>query len=259
MSIKSFRDQLGSTISLSAPPQRIISLVPSQTELLYDLGLEKEVVGITKFCIHPGHWKNAKSLVGGTKNFNINIIESLRPDLIIGNKEENDKLLIERLQQKWPVWMSNVDTLDHAREMIQSLGVIIGKQNEADELINEIDTVFKTIIPKPPRRVVYLIWRKPWMAAGAETFIHAMLQQMGLVNCLSHLSRYPQLTDEQLQSFNPELILLSTEPYPFKEQHIFELSQVVPKAEVMLVDGEMFSWYGSRLRKAPAYFNSLQI
>lgn len=259
MLIKSFRDQLGNNIILSALPQRIVSLVPSQTELLYDLGLEKEVVGITKFCIHPEHWKNAKSIIGGTKNFSIDLITSLQPDLIIGNKEENEKLLIKKLQQKFPVWMSDVDTLDHALEMIQGLGEITGKQNEAALLINEINIAFKTIIPKQARRVIYLIWRKPWMAIASGTFIQSMLQQMGLVNCLAHLSRYPQLTDEQLQSFDPELILLSTEPYPFKEQHILELRQLVPKAEIALVDGKMFSWYGSRLRMAPAYFNSLQI
>jgi ABC-type Fe3+-hydroxamate transport system substrate-binding protein len=255
---KSFTDQMGSRIEINFPPQRIISLVPSQTELLADLGLDDEIIGITKYCVHPGTWQKTKYIVGGTKNFDLTAIKSLKPDLIIGNKEENFKDGIEQLKLLYPVWMSDISTLDDALGMITSIGKLTSKGDEANALAALIRKSFSGAIKFPRASVLYLIWRKPWMAAGVDTFINAMLDTIGLKNSLS-TSRYPQLSVPDIQSLNPDYIFLSTEPYPFKEKHIDELSEICPHAKIMLVDGEMFSWYGSRLIKAPDYFRTLTI
>jgi len=257
MTSRSFFDQLGNQITISHSPQRIISLVPSQTELLYDLGLEQQVAGITKFCVHPPHWLAEKQVVGGTKNFRFDIIEKINPDLIIGNKEENYKEGIGQLQEKFPVWMSDIVSLPQAMEMISGIGAVTSKETKAAEIIHSITTAFSHIKKRPQKRALYLIWRKPWMAAGADTFIHAIIELLGLVNCLETKPRYPELSDDEIRSLAPEVIFLSSEPYPFAEKHRDELMALCPSAKIMLVDGEMFSWYGSRLLKAPQYFNSL--
>jgi ABC-type Fe3+-hydroxamate transport system substrate-binding protein len=252
-----FFDQMGNGIKLPAPPTRIVSLVPSQTELLFDLGLDTEVVGITKYCIHPPQWQNKKAIVGGTKNFQIDLIDSLRPDVIIGNKEENYKDGIVQLYKKYPVWMSEIYKYEEALQMIHGIGLLVNRQERADQLVLEIKRQFESLKPSTSKRVLYLIWRKPWMAAGRDTFINSMLGKIGLQNCLPENSRYPELTNEDLKVLNPQLVFLSSEPYPFKEKHIEEINTILPDARVVLVDGEMFSWYGSRLLKAPSYFNSL--
>jgi ABC-type Fe3+-hydroxamate transport system substrate-binding protein len=229
-------------------------LVPSQTELLYDLGLDEEVAGITKFCVHPPHWLKEKTIIGGTKKFHFEIIDRLRPDLIIGNKEENYREGIELLQKKYPVWMSDIITLDDALSMITSVSEITGRQDSGACIVERIRTSFKEIKPGNAS-VLYLIWKKPWMGAGKGTFINSMLEIMGLENVLQ-TERYPELSEEEIKELHPEVLLLSSEPYPFREEHIEELKRIVPKAKIILVDGEIFSWYGSRLLKAPDYFKS---
>lgn len=246
---------MGNVLSLELPLKRIISLVPSQTELLYDLGLDEEVVGITKFCVHPPHWLKEKSIVGGTKKFHFDSIDRLQPDLIIGNKEENYREGIELLQKKYPVWMSDIVTLDDALSMISSVSEIAGKQNLGSALVGQIGKLFKEIKPINTS-VLYLIWRKPWMGVGKDTFINSMLDVLGLDNTLRS-ERYPELSEEEIEELNPEIILLSSEPFPFREGHREELKRLVPKAKIVLVDGEMFSWYGSRLLMASDYFKNL--
>lgn len=250
-------DQLGNELVVQFPPMRIISLVPSQTELLADLGLQNEVVGITKFCIHPPGWQSKKK-IGGTKNFNFEVIEQLKPDLIIGNKEENYRTGIETLQQKYPVWMSDITTLSDAVAMIKALGALTDRSQAAEDIANRIEKGFASVRQFEFQRVLYLIWKKPWMAAGPNTFIHHMLSAIGLKNVVTG-PRYPEVQDSEFEKLDPEIILLSSEPYPFKESHIDELSKLCPNAKILLVDGEMFSWYGSRLLKAPAYFDRLSL
>jgi ABC-type Fe3+-hydroxamate transport system substrate-binding protein len=254
----SFFDQLGNKVALSAAANRIVSLVPSQTELLYDLGLEEEVAGITKFCIRPPHWRKIKKIVGGTKNFDFDAIDALKPNLIIANKEENYKEGLTKLGRKYPVWVSDIVSLTNAFAMIRSIGEMTGKNEKALTLIDEIQSSFQQLIKKTPLRVLYLIWRNPWMAAGKDTFIHSMIDETGWINCVAS-SRYPSLTPEQIVDLNPDVILLSSEPYPFREKHAVEIKAICPQCQVLFVDGEMFSWYGSRLLKAPRYFNSLSI
>lgn len=243
---------------MSRPVKRIISLVPSQTELLADLGLDEEVVGITKFCIHPAGWRARKTIIGGTKQFDFDAIAALQSDLIIGNKEENYEAGIRQLEQLYPVWMSDIATLDDARQMMLLLGIIVGRASEAKALVDATNAEFTRLRAFQPARVLYLIWRKPWMAVGPETFIHEMLLRAGWHNAVP-TPRYPELSEEALQDLQPDYVFLSSEPYPFREKHITELQKILPRAKVLLVDGEMFSWYGSRLRLAPAYLNNLTL
>lgn len=249
-------DQMGRIVGSPYPPQRIISLVPSQTELLFDLGLGERVVGITKFCVHPEEWFRTKTRVGGTKKVDLERVRALQPDLIIGNKEENERADIEALQAEFPVWMSDVRDLEGALDMIRRVGELTGTGSNAEVMANEIAAGFARLAPVTEgRRVAYLIWRDPWMAAGSDTFVHDMLRRCGHTNAFADRSeRYPEVSASRLAAADPDLILLSSEPYPFKEKHIAELNMVAPGTPVRLVDGEMYSWYGSRLLLAPAYF-----
>ncbi|MBA3705355.1 MAG: ABC transporter substrate-binding protein, partial [Bacteroidetes bacterium] len=161
-----FTDQLNRKIEIPFPPKRIISLVPSQTELLYDLGLRDEVVGITKFCVHPEEWFKSKTKVGGTKKYNFEKIKQLQPDLIIGNKEENEKEQIEELMKHYPVWMSDIYNLKDALSMIACIGALVGRNEAATNLKLQIESQFHqfNIRPSPivNRKSVYFIWRKPY-------------------------------------------------------------------------------------------------
>lgn len=249
-----FTDQMGRTVTLPQLPQRIVSLVPSQTELLFDLGLEDRIVGLTKFCIHPKEKVKQKTRIGGTKNFKLDVIDELQPDLIIGNKEENYEEGIVALQAKYPVWMSDIYTLEDALEMISQVGQLTGTEAKAQELVQGIATGFEKLKPaQPVIPTAYFIWRNPYMAVGSNNCIDYMLQRCGFHNVLADQPRYPEISPEQLRDANPRLILLSSEPYPFQEKHFAEFQQICPEAEIRIVDGEMFSWYGSRLLKAPAY------
>lgn len=254
----SYSDQTGQTIFLESIPQRIISLVPSQTELLYDLGLDNEVAGITKFCVHPGKWFRSKQRVGGTKRLNMKIIQQLQPDLIIANKEENVKEQVEELQKKFPVWISDIHNLDDAFEMIEQVGMMTGKDDTSGQLISAIKKEFSQLQPMhQPLPAIYLIWQNPYITVGGDTFIHSMMEAAGFSNLFENEKRYPEITIEQLQRLNPALLLLSSEPFPFKQKHAEELQALLPGSTILLVDGEMFSWYGSRLRYAPACFARL--
>ena len=251
-------DQTGRTVHVPDLPRRIISLVPSQTELLYTLGLDTAVCGITKFCVHPEHWFRTKPRVGGTKNLQLDTIRSLQPDLIIANKEENQQEQIEALAAEFPVWVSDPKDLPSALDMIHSIGHLTGKSPEAAALIAAIQQAFAGItLPRIPHKTVYLIWQDPLMTVGGDTFIHAMLESCGLKNLFAASPRYPQLTLEQLQELQPELLLLSSEPYPFKHPHLQYFREALPHCRVLLADGEYFSWYGSRMQDAPAYFREL--
>jgi len=225
--------------------------------LLFYLGLDEEIIGITKFCIRPKDKFKSTAKIGGTKQLDIAKIIALKPDLIIANKEENERSQLEELMQKFPVWISDIYDLAGALEMIERVGELVGKEKEANTLINAINQNFNGLnIIIPVLRTAYFIWRKPYMLAGRNTFIDTMLQTCGLVNAFD-LERYPEVDAQLLQDAKPDVILLSSEPYPFKEKHIQELQAIVPSAKIKLVDGEMFSWYGSRLLEAPSYFAHL--
>ncbi|MBE7533729.1 MAG: ABC transporter substrate-binding protein [Chloroflexi bacterium] len=256
---------MGRTVIAPRRPTRIISLVPSQTELLFDLGLEAEIVGRTKFCIHPAAKVAQKQSVGGTKQFRFEVIDRLQPDLIIGNKEENYQEGIERLAAKYPVWMSDITTLADALDMIRRVGRLVDREERAERLAAEIDMKFAQLpVLSRPYRVGYFIWQKPFMVAGGQTFIHDMLTRCGLVNVFAagEYGRYPELTAEQIHAANLDAILLSSEPFPFAEKHRQAFQEQFASTArshfgfaVYLVNGEMFSWYGSRLLLAADYLH----
>lgn len=254
-----FVDQIKNKVQLNSFPKRIISLVPSQSEYLWDLGLKNELVGISKFCIHPNEMFETITRVGGTKQLDIEKIKNLEPDLIIGNKEENVKEQIEELQQFFPVWMSDVNNLEEAYEMMLSLGAICDKKNESEEMVkkirnkmSEVENVFQK------KSVAYFIWNKPFMVAASNTFIHSIIKYVGLVNVFENKWRYPEIDIEELQKASPDYCFLSSEPFPFNNNHAVKMQAWLPNSKVILVDGEMFSWYGSHLLYLGSYLKNLK-
>lgn len=254
----SVTDQLGNVVTLKNKPQRIISVVPSQTELLYQLGLADKIAGITKFCIHPAAEVLHKQKIGGTKQLDIELIKSLNPDLIIANKEENERKQVEELMALYPTYISNPVDLPGALDMINNIGELVGEGKAARGLSASIQREFKRLEDLNPSglKVAYLIWRKPYMVAGINTFINDMLQRCGFENVFPK-NRYPEITINELVNARPHVVMLSSEPYPFKQKHTDEFKRALPGAIIKLVDGEMFSWYGSRLLYAPEYFIGL--
>ena len=243
---------------LITKPSRIISLVPSQTELLHYIGLQKETVAITKFCIHPAEWFATKTRVGGTKSLDIEKIISLKPDLIIANKEENIKEQIEALAIKFNVWVTDVNNFEDALAMIQDIGKLTGKEAETLALNVFIKKQFALLrTNKIFINTAYLIWKDPCMTIGGDTFINNMLQLAGFKNIFADRLRYPEVTIDEIKNAECRLLFLSSEPYPFAQKHIDELQPYLPGVKIILADGEMFSWYGSRLLKVPGYLNEL--
>lgn len=255
-----FEDQIGNKISLKKIPERIVSLVPSQTELLFDLGLDNKILGITNFCILPKNKTKKVSKIGGTKNVNIEKIRNLKPDLIIAGKEENERNQIEELQNDFPVWISDVKDFDTALEMIKSVSEITGKQEAGLEIVNKIVSEKLEFESNKFQKykALYFIWRKPYMVAGGDTFINSMLELAGFENEAKKLNRYPILYEENSNNFNPEIILLCSEPYRFAEKHIHEFKKLYPLAKTLIVDGQPFTWYGSRMIHAFNYFKKMR-
>ncbi len=251
-------DALGRRVTLAAPPRRIVSLVPSQTELLAYLGLDAEVVGLTRFCVHPDGWKARKRIVGGTKNVDVERVRALAPDLVIANREENVREQVEAIAAFCPVWVTDVATVEDSLAMTRDLGEVTGRAPEAGRLADGIEAAFGALPSWPPVRALYLIWRDPWMAAGRDTIIADVMARAGLSNVLADRDRYPSLTDGDLTALAPEAVLLSSEPYPFTDAHIAEVQALVPSAQIQLVDGEAFSWYGSRLLATPDALGQLR-
>lgn len=246
MSHKLFTDQMGREVTFSFPPQRIISLVPSQTEFLLDI--KAPIVGRTKFCVHPGNKVKKIPVVGGTKNFRFGEIRKLQPDLIIGNKEENYREGITELWKEFPVWMSDIHTLDDAYEMMSSLGQITDRTGQAHPILSDCKAIMKVIRNTRVGKVVYLIWQNPWIAVGRKTFINSMLSHLGYENAVVS-NRYPELSVEEITKLKPDYILFSSEPFPFNQTHLNLAKNRWEDANCQLVNGELFSWYGSRLRK----------
>ena len=261
--MKTFTDQIGNTITLDGVPQRIISLVPSQTELLFDMGLEDRIVGITKFCVHPYHLKSTKKIIGGTKKVHIEKIKLLQPDIIIANKEENTEEIVSALQEIAPVWVSDIATIQDSLDMIAELGKIFAVRTQAQQWIDKINYAladFKNFMQgRETLKAAYFIWKNPYMAAGSGTFINEMLKLNNFTNIYEERGRYPEIIIQKIRiQGDPDVVFLSSEPYPFKEEDAFEVGRFTHHAKTVFVDGEMFSWYGSRMVKAFPYFKQLQ-
>ncbi len=257
-------DQIKIRHNFQEIPVRIISLVPSQTELLFDLGLENYIVGITKFCVHPIHFLKEKKQVGGTKNPNFEKIMALNPDIIICNKEENSKEIIEECSKICTTWTTNIITIEDNFEMIQDFGQIFNLQENAKLLNEKLSFAlsdFKTFIKeKQIKKVAYFIWKNPYMVVGSDNYINEMLRLNNFENVFENnnfeSNRYPEIQIESLENENLDMIFLSSEPFPFKEKDKIEILNF-SNSEIEIVDGEMFSWHGSRLLLAFEYFKSL--
>ncbi|WP_142783470.1 ABC transporter substrate-binding protein [Changchengzhania lutea] len=256
------RDQLNRTLHLKEIPKRIVSLVPSQTELLCDLGLESALVGVTKFCVHPHHIRTYATVVGGTKQIHLEKIKALHPDIILCNKEENTKAIVDMCQDICPIHVSDIYSVEDSLELIKMYGKIFNKAHVAHSIIKRINSE-KDVFENEAKvysnfKTVYFIWKNPWMVAGSNTYIDYMMHLNKFENVFKNLERYPEINFSKPEiNKGVELVLLSSEPYPFKMKHQMELQEVYPNAKIVLVDGEMFSWYGSRLIKAFPYFKTL--
>lgn len=248
-------DQTGPLVQIPSHPRRIISLVPSLTELLFDLGLNQEIVGVTRYCISPPEIVASRVKVGGIHQLDFQLIASLQPDLIVANKEENDRREVLRLQEQYPVYVSDIHTLPDALEMISDLGKLTGHIEAANQIIAEIERSFGYIKPKNTGSVAYLIWKDPYRVVGGNTFIGDLLRRSGFSNIFENLERYPQVSTEMVEQAH--VILLSTEPYPFSQVDIEAFRDQFPASQVLLVDGALFAWYGSRLRHTASYINQL--
>ncbi|PWQ92504.1 helical backbone metal receptor [Leucothrix pacifica] len=267
-------------VSLHLPALRIVSLVPSQTELLFAIGAGQSVVGVTKFCTEPPEAAAKVAKIGGTKKFDFGVIAALKPDLIIGNKEENYPAGIDQLAQDYPVWMSDIVTLDDSLAMIRQIGLLSGRSIAANDMASKIETQFddlrKTVSTDPGQastpllntpakqfiplvNVAYFIWQKPYMVAAGGTFIDEVLKLGGMVNVFSGLKRYPEIELESVRDSDAEVVLLSSEPYPFREKHLAAFQQALPDQKIILVDAMPFSWYGSQLLRTAAYLRQLRM
>jgi iron complex transport system substrate-binding protein len=256
------KDPLGTNFELESTPKRIISLVPSLTETLYDLGLEDKIIGITKFCVHPVHFKSTKKIIGGTKKVHYEKIRLLKPDFIIANKEENTEEIVMKLREICPVWVTDIVTVEDVLQTINDFGKLFNCRTEAqkwnDKIAFQYDDFKKFSFNLESRKAAYFIWKNPYMVAGTGTFIDELMQLNKFENCYKDLDRYPEIELEVLEKeHDPELILLSSEPFPFKDEDAFEIGRFTHHAKTIFVDGKMFSWYGTRLCKYFAYFKQL--
>ena len=245
---------------------RIISMVPSLTELLHDLDLLDNIVGCTKFCIHPQNLLKDIPKFGGTKCVDSSVILDLKPTHIIMNIDENKKELFKQFKNK------NVEVIvTHPKTPLDNLILfeMFGDIFSRKELANMLSIKFKQSLQKlqndskfnKPKNVLYLIWRKPWMSVSQDTYISKMLELINYntVNFQS-AERYPSISETEFLSCNCDLILLSSEPYPFKEKHIAEIKTLCKNCdEVSLIDGEKISWYGSRAIKGLDYLREIAI
>lgn len=250
------KDDLGRTIHLEETPQRIVSLVPSITELLFDLGLENSIVGVTKFCVHPKSLKKSKKIIGGTKTIKADIIRELSPDIVFSNKEENDREQVNELMNDLQVFVSDIKTIKDALKFNAVVGNIFGVEDHVNKINKSIEDIFTTPLFQN-QNVLYLIWQKPLISVGGDTYISDTLLQLGLNNIVDNKTRYPIIESSEIKKMNLDFIFLSSEPFPFKTKHLEEIQQLNPKAKVILVDGEAFSWYGSRLCHINSYFKEL--
>ena len=235
---------------------KIVSLVPSITESLFDFGLtEKEVVGRTKFCIHPVEKIQNVEIIGGTKNLHLDKIRALKPDLIIANKEENDQHQVEKLMNDFKVWVTDIETLEDNKTFLTDLGKLLDKKEIVQNFNNKISTIFSGVKVAQPKKVAYLIWQNPYMTVGSDTFIHEIIEKLGFENLSKNQTRYPEISVEEMKE--ADCVFLSTEPFPFKQNHVEEFQKLLPNTKIILVDGEAFSWYGTHLAQCAEYFKTL--
>ena len=255
-------DQLNRKVVVPLEPRRIVSLVPSLTEYLIDLQIGERLRGITRYCSRTPDIRKDRTVVGGTKKFDFEKIDALKPDLLFANKEENYPSGVQLLSKQYPVWISDINNLEQALSAMQTIAEMVNSADRGKLICQKIQTALwrnADLQQAPAPSVCYLIWKKPWMVCGSDNFIDDMLRRAGFENLFSsHIDRYPAVTVEQLSELQPDYVFLSSEPFPFKDSHVNEISALLPAAQVLLVDAEPFSWYGSRLLHSADYFSSLR-
>ncbi|MGY5351857.1 ABC transporter substrate-binding protein [Wenyingzhuangia sp. IMCC45533] len=259
-----FIDDLGNELNFDKKPKRIISLVPSISETLYDLNVEELIIGVTKFCVHPAHFKHTKAIVGGTKKVKLDLIKELKPDLVFCNKEENTPEIVAALQKFTQVYVTEISSIEDTQRMIKNMGMMLNRRTEADLLNRKINLKledFSSFVKDfDNKKVAYFIWHNPWMVAANNTYINSMLSLCKFDNIYQNLEQYPEINPQRIRhDGDPEVLLFSSEPFPFKDQHAFEISEYTNRSSAVFVDGEMFSWFGSRILKAFDYFKILRI
>lgn len=236
---------------------RVVSLVPSLSELVYYLQPEA-LVGRTRFCVYPTEIVQVDR-IGGTKNVNITAVEKLRPDLILASKEENIREQVEALAANTRVEVFDIKNIEDALGAISQIGELLNEPVKALRLTEEINLKRAQFKQKALGEAVYLIWQKPWMTVGGDTYIHAMMEEAGFTNVFQSTTRYPTLTLEELVASQPRFLLLSSEPYPFQESDQAFFRKMLPNTHVLRVDGTYFSWYGSRLSQFYPYIQNLNL
>ncbi|MEK4085994.1 ABC transporter substrate-binding protein [Psychrobacillus sp. FSL K6-1415] len=250
-------DHLGRKVVLPESPKRIISICPAITETLFSLGLEKEIVGRTKYCIFPKGIVDQVQIVGGTKEINFEKVKKIQPDLIFAEKEENTEEIVLELEKIAPVFVLEVKSIQNAYRFITTLGEVTATTMTAKLLLTACQKSFQSIKSRENGKAAYVIWRKPYMVVGGTTYINDVLQVMGFENPFTNEeSRYPTVTNEQLTNANLDKLFLASEPFPFQQKHLAEFQAFLPNTEIILVDGEMF-WYGSRMLVAGEYLAEL--
>ncbi len=239
-------------------PARIVSLVPSVTELLTQWGLATRLVGRSRYCIAPKWIRATVPAVGGTKDPDLEAIRALAPDLVILETDENPKEVAEGLTKLGIPWLAlEIRTVADCAKAWLQLGRALGREAEAQARATELKTLLKARPRKPGPRALTLIWRDPWMAAGPDTYVADLARQAGLTPIGP--DRYPALTEAEIEALDPDLILLPTEPYRFNARHQAELSKRFPRAQVNLVDGQAMTWYLSRTEEGLELLRSLWV
>lgn len=250
-------DHLGRKVILPPSPKRIISICPAITETLFSLGLDKKMVGRTKYCIFPKGTVDQVPIVGGTKEVHLERVRELQPDLIFAEKEENTEEMVMELEKVAPVFVLEVKSIQDAYRLITTLGEVTKTTETSNLLLASCQKSFQSIESKVKGKAAYVIWRKPYMVVGGTTYINDVLSQLGFQNPFNtEESRYPIVTKEQLANAKLDKLFLASEPFPFQEKHLAEFQAFLPHTEIILVDGEMF-WYGSRMLVAGEYLAEL--
>lgn len=259
-----FFDDLGNELTFEKTPKRIISLVPSLTETLYDLNLEENILGITKSCTHPVHFKHTKTIIGDVKDVEIEKIKDLQPHIVFCNKGENSLETIKKLQEFTQVYVTVVKTIDDSIRLVEKLGLILNRRVDA-KLINhkinlKLEDFTQFIKEYDVKKAGYFIGYNPWVAAGDNTFINALLALNKFENIYTNKEdMYPIIEAKKIRlEGDPDFVFFPSHPFAFNDKHIFEMGRFTHHASAVYVDGQMFSWFGSRLIKSFDYFKSLR-